>query len=126
MVFRSQSRKTPVCSVRFDMEDKVNDTLETASGFSSHKLWTNSVRNFQIQSISDSNAKCIIFATITLHSGLLSLRPRSLPVSLLSSSSSPQPVTCSPYSVLFRVLQTAAWEIFITEKSNLETLRVQS
>lgn len=55
VVPRSQSRNTPVCSVRLDLEGKVNDTLEGVSGFANQKLLTNSVRNSHIQSISDSN-----------------------------------------------------------------------
>lgn len=56
VVPRSQSRNPPVRRVRLDLEGKVDDALERASGGVDEKLLKNSVGNSHMRPISDSNA----------------------------------------------------------------------
>lgn len=57
---RNQSRNTPVRRVRLDLEGKVDDALERASGCGDEKVPKNSVGNSRIQSICDSNASILL------------------------------------------------------------------
>lgn len=123
MMPRSQSRNSPACSVRLDLEGKVNDVLEGASGFANQQLLTNSVRNSHIQPISDSNALFLLEWHFIQRHFLYSLCHCPCHYSPLHHHNSL--LTSSPYCVLLIALQTAAWEIFVTEKSNF-ALRVQS